>query len=142
MSYLRPCPLRSPPRPFRLLTPQNWDKVYDEFISLSSPRIAKHGTFTNRIDIPRYSNSRGNTQEMDSGIVEIPEGGFFTVMPVPGASQEEEDSNGERRQPLLHLSPVNLPFRNLLSLFGFDGFLLNIRPVSYTHLTLPTIYSV
>jgi hypothetical protein len=34
---------------------QGWNKIYDEILELSSPRLAPLGYFTSREDIPRYA---------------------------------------------------------------------------------------
>ena len=33
---------------------EGWNKYYDEFLPLSSPRLAPLGYYTNREDIPKY----------------------------------------------------------------------------------------
>ena len=33
---------------------EGWNRWYDEFLPITSPRIAKLGFYTNRDDIPKY----------------------------------------------------------------------------------------
>jgi hypothetical protein len=38
-----------------------WNKYYDEIVKQSSVRIAPHGTYTSRNDIPRYLLKEDNS---------------------------------------------------------------------------------
>jgi hypothetical protein len=40
---------------------EGWNKYYDEIIKMSSNRIASHGTYTKRKDIPRYQLKDSNS---------------------------------------------------------------------------------
>ena len=37
-----------------LFTVKGWNRKYDEYVYLTSPRLAPLGTYSNRTDIPRY----------------------------------------------------------------------------------------
>lgn len=61
----------------------NWNRWYDEFLPISSPRLARYGFYTKRNDIPKYKmkaieNSKdGSKNQMQAFIINrigIPEG--------------------------------------------------------------------
>lgn len=52
------CPNREP---LLVVHYEGWNKYYDEIIKQNSPRVAPHGTYTTRRDIPRYSLKNENS---------------------------------------------------------------------------------
>ena len=42
---------------------------------------------------------------------------------------------------ITNVGPINTPTTNAGAIAGFDPIMKMSKPVSYTHLTLPTIYS-
>ena len=65
---------------------QGWSRKYDEYMYLNSRRIAPFGTYTSRVDIPRYQ-TYGN-----------PRGGhnFAHVVDSGAAGSAEERVEGNR----------------------------------------------
>jgi len=54
---------------------EGWNRWYDEFLSINSPRLARLGFYTNRDDIPKYrmkqvvSNDSSNNNSMQAFII-------------------------------------------------------------------------
>ena len=46
-----------------LVNYQGWNRYFDEIISKSSPRIAPHGLYTSRKDIPKYQLKTENAMQ-------------------------------------------------------------------------------
>jgi hypothetical protein len=42
--------------PLLYINYEGWNRKYDEYIYMNSPRIAKFGSYTQRQDIPRYQS--------------------------------------------------------------------------------------
>jgi len=42
---------------------EDWNRWYDEFLPISSPRIARHGFYTTRDDIPKYKMKAVNSSQ-------------------------------------------------------------------------------
>eukprot|EP01017_Pseudomicrothorax_dubius_P031452 TRINITY_DN4017_c0_g1_i4.p1 TRINITY_DN4017_c0_g1~~TRINITY_DN4017_c0_g1_i4.p1 ORF type:complete len:279 (-),score=29.86 TRINITY_DN4017_c0_g1_i4:137-973(-) len=114
---------------------ESWSKIYDEFICLNSSRIAKHGTYTGRRDIPRYDlpqHSYANFQSAQTQTLVQPDStqqdpGSVTILFETNQPNRAEAEADERRLPMAAAPQrggisISSIYGNLLSsFFDMDG---------------------
>jgi hypothetical protein len=47
--------------PLLVIHYEGWNKYFDEILPSNSPRVAPHGYYTNRKDLPRYALKEENS---------------------------------------------------------------------------------
>ena len=48
---------------------KGWNTIYDEVIDLTSRRLAKHGFYTSRKNIPQYRMDQSNPESMHNYVI-------------------------------------------------------------------------
>ena len=73
---------------------EEWNRWYDEFLPVNSPRIARHGFYTGRDDIPKYKmrhSTQSGRNQMQAFIIN-------RIPPTPNRFNQPSKKSEERNR--------------------------------------------